>query len=139
MREIKFRAWDNLDRIMFLNHSVSLSIGGEIFFLEKTGEWVEVDKSDGRIILMQYTGLKDKNGKEIYEGDVLRFNSYSLLDALLERSMNDHEGVIRWDDERVGFNVFIGDKSIPDLSKSTDDNQFEIIGNIYENADLLTP
>ena len=65
MREIKFRAWIAKDRVMFFDGSLISD-----FFI-----WLrDWEKQKGPYILMQYTGLKDKNGKEIYEGDLLTAN-----------------------------------------------------------------
>ena len=62
MREIKFRAWDNKQNKM-RNDGFSIYYDGSIQFADS------IESKD--FILMQYTGLKDKNGKEIYEGDIL--------------------------------------------------------------------
>ncbi len=69
MREIKFRAWDKANEI--LSHVTNIkfwNVGVEIEVLEG----VENGKTPV-YILMQYTGFVDKNGKEIYEGDILEF------------------------------------------------------------------
>lgn len=69
------------------------------------------------VILMQYTGLKDKNGTEIYEGDIVKATKENI--PLI---------VVFWDDFTASFN-------------GTKDNYLhsEIIGNIYENPELLEP
>lgn len=110
-RTIKFRAWDTEEK-GWLNK-------GSNFYLSSDGKNMD-EYSDGTIIVMQYTGLKDKQGKEICEGDIVR-----------------DEGVIGEDK-----NVIIPE--LPRLFHLYGEHVFvpetvEIIGNIWENPELLAP
>lgn len=70
------------------------------------------------IIMLQHTGLRDKGGKEIYEGDILKYSGQSKF--------YDSIKIVTWEN-KTAFNGFL-------ISKSTD---YEITGNIYENPELL--
>ena len=135
MREIKFRAWDEGNK----------TLHKEVEFIRsglEDNDWI-IFKSDKQkleddvvlnnpyfqqqIKLMQYTGLKDKNNKEIYEGDLLKVEldwGYGLAKIIVEiyfkdgcfraKALNSHE-----------------DTLLIELS------YFDIIGNIYENSEML--
>jgi uncharacterized phage protein (TIGR01671 family) len=115
MREIKFRAWDITEKIM---HTWE--------------QWCKEEKQENFIvlnndyyILMQYTGLKDKNGKEIYEGDIV------FRDILGE----DEIYVVEYNPIDAGYNPFCVAGEYNDewiLTKHS-----RVIGNIYENPELL--
>lgn len=85
----------------------------------------------------QCTGLKDKNGKLIYEGDVVEFYSMSFLDALSGRQLKRKVGRVVWNNEYLKVDVIVGNETIPDLCVKTDDGHFVIIGNIHENPERL--
>lgn len=122
-REIKFRAWDKRKNIMR-----DVECVGSVFSRSEV-----YDTSNGRecvmndhIELMQYTGLKDKNGKEIYEGDILqdiRHDKYNWLVGFNEGSFVGYQSNCRtWD---VRLRILTNTKAV------------QIIGNIYENPELL--
>ena len=109
MREIKFRVWDRDIKKMQYNAGVTLS-GNSIV--------------DDLNIPMQYTGLKDKTGKEIYEGDIVNIE-YDTVNEIGEDSIGYNEDVIiEWNYELL-------------CQLEYDLKGIEIIGNIYENPDLL--
>ena len=114
MREIKFRALDKRYREMQSPHDLYISGQGD--------EALNMNIHD-RFIFMQYTGLKDKNGVEIYEGDILRIGS-----SLIEE--------VKW----VGVGDWVGAKQpmVGFISHETIYRKpIEVIGKIYENPELL--
>ena len=71
MREIRFRAWDGEDILTWESLTAPDAIGRSVMALwELNNEWE----------WMQFTGLQDKNGKDIYEGDICEFDSHDLID-----------------------------------------------------------
>lgn len=112
MREIKFRAWDG--KSMF--NVEQITFNEAIWGCDK-GRGVSI-VFQPHIILMQFTGLHDKNGKEIYEGDILCWPKY-------EGKKNQIRWVVEWNNDRAGWT---------DWSPR---NEAEVIGNIYENPELL--
>jgi len=144
-REIKFRTWDSEYKELseWKNRDPFFSTSeGKIFFWDRT--WREDGSYDGdvvlqdtgeRFILSQYTGLKDSFGKEIYEGDILVYE-YNQAEcssfAALESPLKFKDlCVVEYD--RGAFR-FKGDK----FGCVADDcEQMMIVGNIFENFDLL--
>ncbi|MEK5334415.1 YopX family protein [Lysinibacillus sp. FSL W8-0992] len=117
MREIKFRAWEkNLKEIIHVN-----DINFKNNQINTNGPW----RTFNEIELMQYTGLKDANGVEIFEGDILR--------APLEGARNF---AVRYDDSKCKFiSVTVIEDGVEwfmDVSR-----RHHVIGNIYENPELL--
>jgi len=125
MREIKFRAWDKRKQTWY--HKIV-----EWVFGRPKGSLGQLPELSAEVVLMQYTGLKDKNGKEIYEGDIVQFQADVLDDGSFGDSLKPAYFVLA----KV---VFMGSAfrfeyggNVP-LAHSA----CEIIGNIYENSELL--
>ena len=110
MRIIKFRAWDTIDNSMIPNE-------------EMFTEWFE----DDSLILMQFTGLTDKNGKDIYEGDIVKcVFSEPVKEAVIYK--------VIFDVKEAMFKL-INSKGTCMLTHRI--IKLEIIGNIYENPNLI--
>ena len=121
-REIKFRAWINYDGF----HGEM--INGCQAWGENHIDWNandELSPTHESTILMQYTGLKDKNGVEIYEGDIIPNKTHGNL--IVEYDDNSAAFYL-WKDKQnlLGFPIHFSAKS-----------ELEVIGNIYENPELL--
>lgn len=108
MKEIKFRAWDKVNKFMVV-----------IFDNTKNTEWYLPNLKE-QYEIMQFTGLHDKNGKELYEGDIVLYASTRYT--------------VSWIPEICAFEMTGHNRSIV-LNKSNEHTR-EIIGNIYENPDL---
>ena len=130
-REIKFRAWNKKDKIMYQN----IQKGFEFTDLSHYTFNEFLGYPDGmgdchEWEVMQYTGLKDKNGKEIYEGDILKWRA---------RGEAENEKVIAyvyWINSESCFCV--GDEDAEDGYCIGDVGRYaEIIGNIFKNPNLI--
>lgn len=110
MREIKFRAWNKNSEYMGnpfdLYEELTLD-----HMANNTGIWVK------DTVFMQYTGLTDKAGVEIYEGDIVSYIPWGYVSPVKD--------VIEYNDKLAKYNI---DRSV---------YGYEVIGNIYENKELL--
>ena len=121
MRDIKFRVWDNERNAMLNSKSVDIDFfEGKIEITSDTIRYDEVYTDEIKDFeLMQYVGCKDKNNKEIYEGDIVK--------------TKEHIGQIIYSKGMFFIDVK-GDFYLPIYNVS---EFMEVIGNIYENSELL--
>jgi uncharacterized phage protein (TIGR01671 family) len=132
MREIKFRIWDKKYRTFDFNASPELFIStyGEVYEKDERSygmqTYIEYNKSDF-YELSQYTGLKDKNGKEIYEGDILKghYYEYGKKRRFIGKVVYGSHGF--W---LVGVKQYMG-------MRQDFYSQYEVLGNSFENPELL--
>jgi uncharacterized phage protein (TIGR01671 family) len=123
-RPIKFRAWDTFDKVMVYRHdgwNENIDVLTDIF--------KEFDNAG--FVLMQFTGLLSKTGKEIYEGDIVKYDY-------------DFKGKEAWVVEWAYdcFALFRGERRVGDMNASDDPEYIvwemcEVIGNIYESPELI--
>jgi uncharacterized phage protein (TIGR01671 family) len=134
MREIKFRAWDKTNKKMLILQPIRTMVSEDCFVLP-VYEGLSHDGIEN-YELMQYTGLKDKNGKEIYEGDVVK--TFWQHDGV---ECHDYEltGEIVWNKEDACFSLDCSDQTIRFITTYEREEliDIEVIGNIYENPELL--
>lgn len=122
MRELKFRAWNKFHKKWILDVLIESSDNNN-FTLATFHNLNETIKDEEETVhIMQYTGLKDKNGKEIYEGDIIEYNN--LFDEEIRKQIikNMTEWLIEYGyeyEEMCSYRNII------------------VLGNIYENGDLI--
>lgn len=133
MREIEFRVWDNQEKVYLNKKDIAIDNLGNVFVFEGCNDndadlWhvrILVDPDNERYIIEQSTGLKDKNGTEIYEGDVIKVER----DGIIYR--------VEWIHGGFGLEPRYNSPFYPILGNVELRERIEVIGNIHENPELL--
>lgn len=144
MREIRFRAWDKEEKFMLQDIQSMYDGSCNHKETEERYGWISCFDSfidDDNYVVMQYTGLKDKNGTEIYEGDIVHYKS--TIDQFGFLLTHEQTGVIGVNKGMTGF-TGKNTQTYKD-EVNTHDSKFlflspdiyEVIGNVWENPELL--
>ena len=135
MRELKFRAWDKVAKKFLYPWPDGFHILGETTCFDLIGQQLKERNPEKSTLSMlndieitEYTGLKDKNGKEIYEGDIVR-------DTIPEDEPVKDTRIICWIENMCGFQAQTLDNKFIGFIQN---DYVEIIGTVYENKDLIS-
>lgn len=132
MRELKFRAWDEMSNIMHYDFQFIKSGNEGVDWIVFTSDKHPLNDSikdpfkdphfQYAFKIMQYTNSKDKNGREIYDGDIVK-------------DLGENIGKCFWNDNSSGFDIDFTAGEMQSVYEAS--NSIEIVGNIYENPELL--
>lgn len=130
---IKFRAWDKVQNKMLLPDNIEF-INGQAYWTEASTDGNGGYSNDGKVDgigalfeLEQFTGLKDVNGKDIYEGDIVKSNYKYAQPNISQIIMEDGNSYITGEDLATGNEMLVSDHI----------GEIEVIGNVHENPELL--
>lgn len=130
----KFRAWDKVNKKLKQVYSINFDKNGEIESIKE--EYTEPNEiyamfDIGYFELMQSTGLQDKNGVEIYEGDIVEFK-YPYDKRIKTK------GIIVWNDDKACFGISMKETTEKyELYRITAENYLTVIGNVHQNSELV--
>ena len=141
----QYRAWHKAEKVMCEVSLINFELGAFLIGVkpgkgEICGDQIVIAPDNGRfcywdeIEMLESTGLKDKDGVNIFEGDILQ-----ITDPNWDVN-KDENHIVKWDDEASCYPIYvsIGDYDVTSLGWANQmDYGFEVIGNIHENPDLV--
>jgi uncharacterized phage protein (TIGR01671 family) len=128
-RELRFRAWSEESECYTCSDNITEQVyGNAVVHPEGTGQFVLDNDVD--YLFEQFTGLADKNSRDVYEGDIIRvkMDFQSIVDP---PSLSHEICLVEWDREYLAW--VIGEEYL----SSVKGGDFEVVGNIHKNPDLL--
>ena len=138
MREIKFRAWDKKEKIMINKNNNFINIS-ELVSLA-------INEDLSGYVLMQFTGLKDKKGKEIYEGDIIEWVEFCSKDDLRKcwnkiKEPLDRDNYANYyfrDVVEINTRFWLKNEDFGyEGEELVEPSDCKVIGNVYENPELI--
>jgi len=130
-RPIKFRVWDVKNK-KFLPESYFAILGNGKLIVTLSGYYNDfTNTNQDDYVIQQYTGLTDKNGNLIFEGDIVQYNQNSSYDNM--------DFIAKWSDNKLGF-IFQSNSGEQLVNQTPHLNRFkhlEVVGNIFEHENLL--
>jgi len=131
-QEIKFRAWDMYNEKMIYDVCV---IGDMVYKIDNNNaKHITTPVGYDAIIPMQYTGLKDKNGKEICEGDIVEYKNFKRNELFLVKKIAGGFIVITQKEDKSKLPIY---DCLAERQTQSWIEQQKVIGNLYENPELL--
>ena len=120
--KVKFEVDDKIEIFDVTNLDIE---HGQIFFKREDGQYYNIGIGCEDVELIQPTGLKDKNGKLIFEGDIVYI------------AREEENVTIKWDSDLAGFTIVFMDKNVWSDFDNFQSQDLEVIGNIYEPPEFL--
>ena len=123
-----FRAWDKTRERHYMVHTLEFDIHGNMMggCMHEWGDNIELTFTAEDVVIEQFTGVIDKKGRKIFNGDIVMCN-------------NKHVGVVEWEEHDCCFNVsgyYNPSNDYPTIA-FMEGQPFEVVGNIHDNLDLL--